>query len=191
MPFYFRKSISIGGVRLNFSKSGVSYSTSPIKGFRITTGPHGTYATVGAHGFYYRERLDEPNHPLPSTRPRQADAPPQSAASIPTGDVTNFVDATSEGMIKEINDRKSKTRTAPFMGVGCGLFSLLLLGNGFAIVGVIAGIASTIATILALHYDRTRRTTFLHYDLGDDPSKFQEGKTHLRNLAAVRKGLAS
>jgi hypothetical protein len=182
MPFYFRKSITIGGIRLNFSKSGISYSSSPIKGFRITTGARGTYATVGSHGFYYRERLDKPKEqqPRPSAPPRQGRGPipatPQSGDSIPTGDVSNFVDATSERMINEINSRKSKMRTAPIMGGICGLVSLLLLGNGFATMGALALIATMVATILAAHYDKTQRTTSLHYDLGNDVSKIAERK---------------
>jgi hypothetical protein len=180
MPFYFRKSISIGGIRLNFSKSGVSYSTSPIKGFRITTGQHGTYATVGSHGFYYRKRLDKPKEqpPPPSNPPRQSweESWPTSASesgeSIPTGDVADFVDATSETMIKEINDRKLKTRTAPFMGIGCGLLSLILLCNGFESLGVIAAIATTAATVLAAIHDRTQRTTFLHYEVENKDCNF-------------------
>ena len=77
-------------------------------------------------------------------------------------------------MITEINDRKSQIRTAPIMAIGCGLLSLLLLGNGFEIVGVIAGIATVVSTILAAHYDRTRRITFLHYDLENEDCKFVE-----------------
>ena len=205
MGFYFRKSFSIGGIRVNFSKSGISYSASPIKGFRITTGQHGTYATVGSHGFYYRERLDNPkgrpSHPSAPHRQGQGNSswednwqpplPRQGADEIPTGDVSSFVDATSERMIKEINRRKSTMRAAPLIGVGCGLLSLLLLGNGFQIVGVIGIIATTVATMLAAHYDRMQRTTFLHYDLGNDLSKFAERKRICDILFAFRKSVAS
>lgn len=38
MGFYFRKSVNLGGLRFNLSKSGVGVSTG-FKGFRIGSGP--------------------------------------------------------------------------------------------------------------------------------------------------------
>jgi DnaJ-domain-containing protein 1 len=158
MPFSFRKSISVGGIRLTFSKSGIRYSASPTKGFRITTGEHGTNATVGSHGFYYREGLDARKVQQPG------DAPPIHGDS--SSDVAGFVNATSERMITEINNRKSKQRTAPIIGFGSALLSSFAFGCGSEGGSLMALIAGVIATMLAAHYDRTERTTFLHYDLG-------------------------
>lgn len=59
MGLYFRKSINLGGgVRLNFSKSGVGLSTG-IKGARISTGPRGTYAnfSIPGTGIRYTKKL--------------------------------------------------------------------------------------------------------------------------------------
>jgi hypothetical protein len=49
------------GVRLNFSKSGVSVSVGP-RGAKVTAGPRGTRATVGipGTGMSYTEKLDRP-----------------------------------------------------------------------------------------------------------------------------------
>jgi hypothetical protein len=90
MGFYFRKSVTIRGIRLNISKSGISYSVSPIKGFRITTGARGTHATVGSHGFHYRERIDKPQEDHVSLKGPSVEI----AGEIPTGDVSKLVDAT-------------------------------------------------------------------------------------------------
>jgi DnaJ-domain-containing protein 1 len=158
MPFSFRKTISVGGIHLTFSKSGIRYSASPTKGFRITTGEQGTNATAGFHGFYYRERLDAAKEQQPRS------APPIHGDS--NSDFTNFVDATSERMIAEINTRKSKPRTAPIIGFGSALLSSFAFGCGSEGGSIIALIAGVIATMLAAHYDRTERTTFLQYDLG-------------------------
>ena len=46
MGFYFRKSINLGGLRFNLSKSGVGVSTG-FKGFRIGSGPRGNYVQMG------------------------------------------------------------------------------------------------------------------------------------------------
>lgn len=56
MGWYFRKSKSIGPVRLNFSKSGMSVS-SGVKGARMTFVPRGTFVSVGGNGVYYRKKL--------------------------------------------------------------------------------------------------------------------------------------
>ena len=54
MRVYLRKSVSLGGVRFNFSKSGIVASVS-IKGFRLGTGPRGNYVHMGRNGIYYFE----------------------------------------------------------------------------------------------------------------------------------------
>lgn len=62
MGIRYRKSIKIcKGVRLNISKSGVSY-TFGVRGASINTGKNGTYLNTGipGTGIYSRERLDAP-----------------------------------------------------------------------------------------------------------------------------------
>lgn len=59
MGLYFRKSVNLGGgVRLNFSKSGVGISGG-VKGARISTGPRGTYMnlSIPGTGIGYRKKL--------------------------------------------------------------------------------------------------------------------------------------
>ena len=56
MPFYIRKSVSVGPFRLNFSKGGVGASVG-VKGFRVGTGPRGHYVHAGAGGLYYRSSI--------------------------------------------------------------------------------------------------------------------------------------
>lgn len=56
MPFYIRKSISVGPFRVNLSKSGLGVSAG-IKGLRFGTGPRGHYIHAGMNGIYYRKTL--------------------------------------------------------------------------------------------------------------------------------------
>ena len=59
MGWRFRKSVKIApGIRLNFSKSGISTSVG-VKGARITFGPDGTYVNTGipGTGLYNREKV--------------------------------------------------------------------------------------------------------------------------------------
>jgi len=57
MPFYIRKSISLGPVRFNLSKSGLGVSLG-VKGLRVGTGPRGKYLHMGRGGLYYRTSLE-------------------------------------------------------------------------------------------------------------------------------------
>lgn len=50
MGFYVRKSVRVGPLRFNLSKSGVGVPAG-IKGFRVGSGPRGNYVHVGAGGF--------------------------------------------------------------------------------------------------------------------------------------------
>ncbi len=56
MGWYFRKSKSVGPFRVNFSKSGLSFSAG-VKGARMSFGPRGTYVNIGRNGLYYRKKL--------------------------------------------------------------------------------------------------------------------------------------
>jgi hypothetical protein len=65
MGFRFRRSAKIlPGVKLNFSKSGVS-TTIGRRGAGVTVGKRGAWANVGVpgSGMSYRERLDLPGMP--------------------------------------------------------------------------------------------------------------------------------
>lgn len=66
MPFFLRKSFSIGPLRINFSKSGLGASVG-VKGFRVGTRPDGrSYVHAGRGGLYYREELGRSSPERPS-----------------------------------------------------------------------------------------------------------------------------
>lgn len=56
MGVYFRKSMSVGPLRFNLSKSGIGMSAG-VKGLRVGTGPRGGYVHAGRAGIYYRQTL--------------------------------------------------------------------------------------------------------------------------------------
>lgn len=81
MGFRFRRSVKLfPGVRLNFSRSGIS-TTIGIRGASMTVGGRGTYVNVGVPGtgISYRERIDA----LPSNGPKYGDTPRFTPASQP------------------------------------------------------------------------------------------------------------
>jgi hypothetical protein len=60
MGFYLRKSVSVGPLRFNLSKSGLGVSAG-IKGFRVGAGPRGNYVHMGRGGVYFRQTLPSIN----------------------------------------------------------------------------------------------------------------------------------
>jgi hypothetical protein len=59
MGFFFRKSINLGILRINFSKSGVGFSIG-IPGLRIVKPAKGKiYFHAGKNGFYYRKTIKD------------------------------------------------------------------------------------------------------------------------------------
>jgi len=57
MAYGFRKSMKVGGMRVNFSKSGVGVSTG-IKGLRVGVNAKGkSYVSAGRNGLYYRKTI--------------------------------------------------------------------------------------------------------------------------------------
>lgn len=57
MGMSFRKSMKIGGMRVNLSKSGLGVSTG-IKGLRVGVNAKGkSYVSAGTHGMYYRKTI--------------------------------------------------------------------------------------------------------------------------------------
>jgi hypothetical protein len=56
MGLFFRKSIKLGPLRINLSKSGIGISFG-VPGARVSAGPSGSSLTVGGKGVYYRKRL--------------------------------------------------------------------------------------------------------------------------------------
>ncbi|MGY6557964.1 MAG: DUF4236 domain-containing protein [Nitritalea sp.] len=58
MGFFLRKSVGVGPLRLNFSKSGIGISGG-VKGARLGVNSQGRpYVHAGRHGIYYRQFLD-------------------------------------------------------------------------------------------------------------------------------------
>src|SRR4051812_41274597 len=100
MGFYVRKSISVGPLRFNLSKSGIGVSAG-IRGFRVGSGPRGNYVHMGRGGFYYRQTLPSGRAlSRPEVRPSfiQEEAPPQTHGpmqEITSGSISQMIDSSS------------------------------------------------------------------------------------------------
>jgi len=74
MGWSFRKSINIGPLRINLSKSGIGLSAG-VKGARVSVGPKGTQLHLGKDGVYYQKTLSSPDESKHSDQSEALAAP--------------------------------------------------------------------------------------------------------------------
>lgn len=117
MGLYFRKSLKAGPFRLNFSKSGISYSAG-VKGARLNIGPRGTYVTLGANGIYYRQRISGAEQPSPRHIPYQPITIENTGLhTITSSDINQLTDVDSKAFIDELTEKASKISLVKWLGI--------------------------------------------------------------------------
>lgn len=179
MPFYIRKSVSFGPVRVNFSKSGVGVSAG-VRGLRFGTGPRGHYVRAGVGGIYYRQSPGERTRPVRSQpgnyQGRRTELPPLThreknveMVEIDSAPVNDISDETFAAIMDDVVRRRRRPRLAIWLPLMCiaaaiavavaqlppafaGLFILLLLPS----------------ILLGLWIDSSRRNSVVAYDLDDE-----------------------
>jgi len=179
MGLYLRKSIKVGPLRFNLSKSGVGVSTG-IKGFRVGTGHRGNYIHMGAGGIYYRATITSsnsanngrniPTPPAPS-QPRPLFENPTIPSGtvgpmeeIESADATQIVDSSSRELLDEMNKKRTKVRLWPFVAAITGLIWLFATGSWPAWVATLWLLFSIGASYAAYTRDELAKTTVLFYD---------------------------
>ena len=179
MPFYFRKSVSAGPFRFNFSKGGVGASVG-VKGFRIGTGPRGHYVHAGRGGIYYRASLnpkaDSRRGGGSTSRSSQPHVPPMQPGPVygeagvtmqrvSSGDVLDMQDERFTDLLDELN-RKQKAWSSAwlfgFMGFVLGMILTTVGGDVMWVVGLLAGVG------LGKWRDTYSRSAVLFYELEDE-----------------------
>jgi hypothetical protein len=171
MGFYLRKSISVGPLRFNLSKSGVGVSTG-VKGLRFGVGPRGNYVHMGRGGLYYRATLP-PSTPSRSP-PIQPDLspspqiPPGTHApleEIESADVSQIVDSSSRELLNELNRKRAKTRLWPIIAIVSVVILSLGVSSSWPMwLLVVLLVAGSVSTYVAHGRDALEKTVVLFYD---------------------------
>lgn len=166
MPFYFRKSKSLGPLRLNLGKGGIGVSVG-VKGARVGTGPRGSYVHVGRGGVYYRKSLKG------SPRGKKQSAPPQHL----TSDDSKLIDSLAASSHSELTEKlqraaRPKIRWIYLIGA---LLAAFLLNLNELIVAII--LAASLANFLFQQFSRVT----VNYDLDPEGLERQEGLLYLVN----------
>lgn len=190
MPFYFRKSVSAGPFRFNFSKSGVGVSVG-VKGLRFGTGPKGHYVHAGRGGIYYRASLNskgssQPRAPLrapppksPSYRPSAPTSsdPNIEMVSVSSGDVLAMEDARFADLLAELRTKQNSPSMAKILGwVGAAVALFALMTGGGTAFAVALGLG-LIACGVGGWLDSYQRCAVLFYELEDDAKAAYERLT--------------
>lgn len=105
MGWRFKKSYRRGPVRFTVSKSGVSTSVG-VKGARLTSGPRGTYITLGRGGLSYRHRLDSPK-PSNTSQPVSPRLGESQAKPVTKWDIDNLKQSSPQELLSEIEHKHS------------------------------------------------------------------------------------
>ena len=161
MPWSFRRSISKGPVRLNFSRRGVGVSVG-VRGLRLGTGPRGTYVRGGRGGFYYQQYLRTQD---PAFAP--GPAAPHAQAGVPTEFVAE-PNAHGDDAIAEINRRRASFRWSLAVVVAA-VICAVWLASMHAAAGWYAPLLAALAYGGVVHSrENAHRAIAFHYDLEGD-----------------------
>jgi hypothetical protein len=182
MGFYFRKSLKLGLVRLNFSKSGIGTSVG-ITGFRIGVGPKGSYVHAGRGGLYYRKSLS------PASQSPKLDAPKPylqqtEIQEIESADVSQMRDEGSSELLQELNRVQKRTALFPVLLIFGVLFSFIFLSApGISIYLIPYAIMVCVGLFFAWRADQRYGNVSLTFELEPEThERYQKLKVGFEQL---------
>ncbi len=182
MGFYIRKSVRVGPLRFNLSKSGVGVSTG-IKGFRVGFGPRGNYVHAGVKGIYYRQTLTPKqvkNGSAHENEPTLNVSIENEKKEIDSDLNLLFKESSEDQLVQEITQKIKKWNSWKWVA---GLAVL-----GFISQNLYALSAGVLLTILAYLWDQTRKSVVIFYDFDESKKKAYESfVVQFENLLTVKK----
>lgn len=170
MGWYIRKSLRIGPVRFNLSKSGIGASVG-VKGFRIGVRPNGkSYVHAGRHGLYHRQEFG-------TVFDRNVQEQDISNVSIANANTTKYDSAESKDLVsfsnREMLDKLNKSyKSTRIDYVIATLFLILTLiaYNYNQIASVLVGIIGAALFVFTARWETKRRTVHIIYDFENEKS---------------------
>ena len=166
MSFYLRKSLSVGLLRFNLSKSGIGVSAG-LRGLRFgLAGPRGHYVHAGRHGLYFRQSLNAPGGAAAPAVTAPATATVGPMVEIESGSVKDMVPESANELLKDLNERRAKVRHTPIVVIVGSLgLATVLFGAGSIPLAFAYAVAFAGAVWLTRTGDAQRRTGVVFYEL--------------------------
>ncbi len=168
MPWYIRKALTRGPIRLNLSKSGLGASFG-VKGLRIGVGPKGTYVHGGRGGLYYRQYLNGARGPAQSGLVETLQ--PESSPEGGTEHVA--LPAADDQVAAEINDRLRAFRWSRLAFVLALIGAIWFAALNLWVVAALAVAALVSAGVFQSTRESARRRIEFNYDLHGDFDRVQ------------------
>lgn len=174
MGFYLRKSISVGPLRFNLSKSGIGVSAG-VKGLRFGTGPRGNYVHMGRGGLYYRATIPSSSSSQPRFQPANTIEPVIPSGThapleeIESADISQIADSSSQELLNELNQKRNKTRLWPITAAVSVFIVFLGLFNAWPnwlLFGIL--VVGFVVTYIASSHDTLAKTVVLLYDFDSE-----------------------
>ena len=171
MPWYLRKSVRVGPVRFNFSKSGIGASVG-VRGLRYGVRPDGrSYVHAGGYGIYYREELGprgtRSGGTAPPAPPAYAEGP-HDITHYQTTAARDLVPTSRQDLVAQLNESYKKPRLDLLLAL---LFGLAVIGGSLYVEKVLALgalVVGIFTTFRVARWEARRRTVAITYDLSDD-----------------------
>jgi len=189
MGWGFRRSISIGGVRLTISPRGLTTSVGG-KGFRLTSGPRGVYVTAGAGGFYYRQRLGgggrSSHHSARPAATRVETSSVYESTVVQSAEISALTDISQDDFVSSLNEWTSRG-ALQVLAVLVAVAGLVVAAAMKATENVLGEVAAYggILFLLARCIEHRRRRFLLMFDLGPAATeRYQRMQTAFAELAA-------
>lgn len=174
MGWYLRKSVKIGPVRFNLSKSGIGTSVG-VKGFRVGVRPNGkSYVHAGRYGLYYRQELGDGsiNDNVQEKQPiSEYVLPEENITKYETASPQNLTSKSRQELLEKLNDSYKAVRLDLISAIVLSLITITLFSL-IAISGAISALTSIVFFILVARWETKRRTVHLFYDFEDEKGEF-------------------
>jgi hypothetical protein len=172
MGFYIRKSVKVGPLRFNLSKSGIGISAG-IPGFRIGTGPRGNYVHMGAGGLYYRQSLPSNGQSAPVYDEPQATPDTHAPLEkIGSGCVSQMADSSSAQLLQEIDQKRKKIRLWPIAATGSIVLLFLLAAISAPVwLLILLGVLFAAGIFVTYQRDELTKSVVLFYDFDPQMQK--------------------
>lgn len=178
MAFYIRKSVNLGPIRFNLSKSGIGTSVG-VTGFRVGIRPNGkSYLHAGRHGLYYREELGGGKNRGKQGQIQEYD----NNESIGDYNTTKYDTASSQKLapqsrkklLKKLNDSYKSFRV-DYLCCICFCILAYIAFQSSQVAGISTIVAGIIVTTLVAYWEAKRRTIHIIYDFeNDNASSFKK-----------------
>lgn len=165
MPFYIRKSLRRGPIRLNLSKSGLGISVG-VRGFRIGAGPRGSYIHAGRGGIYYRSSSAGTTSATGRQRAGHVAASPTALQYFETVDLSQLSPSSEQEFLREVEMRIRPSRLTPWAVFGSIVVGGMVICGGASSPAVGAWAAgSVLLALVALGLDKRASVLSVDYQL--------------------------